>query len=570
MVRYAVTVSLVGAAWLATIGLKDSLHAAYFQTPFFFCAVVLSSWFGGFGCGICSTSLSMLLLRFFFPDPLYTPGFSANDLPRFVVFFLAGGFISWLGDRQRRDELALVQARNELEGKVQARTAALTTANERLTTEIDERTRAERELQRLNRALRVRSACNQAVNRCSEETKLLEEVCQAVVEAGEYPLAWVGYAENDAAKPIRLVAQAGVAQHYLDELTVTWGEDEQGLGPAGAAIRSAQPVVCNELSSDPRMAPWCARAAQFGLKSSVALPLTADERTIGGLIVYSEEPAAFNAKETDLLLQAATDLTHGVVLLRTRRARQHAEEALKKTEAELDRVARVTTMGELTASIAHEVNQPLAAVVTNANASLRWLSADPPNFTEVREAIQRIVRDGTRASDVIARIRMLLRKGEPVACRLDVNDTIREIVALTQNEAGRRGASIETELAENLSTVLGDRVQIQQVLLNLIINALDAMNGVTDRPRLVCLRSRALDPKSIVVETEDTGAGLDPEQAGRLFEAFFTTKPEGLGMGLSISRSIVEAHGGRLWASPNATGGATFQFTLPTEEGAGT
>ena len=566
-IRYALAVLLVGAAWLTTVVLKDSVHASYFQTPFFFCAIVLSSWFGGFGCGICSTLLSILVLEFFFPRPLYRPEFSANDVPRFVVFFLAGGFISWLGERQRRDELALMHARDDLEGKVQARTVELTTANERLTAEIAERTRAEMELQRLNRAWRVRSACNQAVSRCHDEPDLLEQVCRAVVEVGGYRLAWVGYAEIDEAKSVRPVARAGEALHYLDDFAATWGEDERGLGPTGTAIRTGQPVASNEVSSDPRLAPWRARAEEHGLKSSVALPLTADGSAIGALMVYSDEPEAFDEKETDLLQQAATDLTHGVVLLRTRMARQRAEEALEKTEVELGRVARVTTMGELTASIAHEVNQPLAAVVTNGNASLRWLSADPPNFDEAREAIHRIIRDGNRASEVIARIRALLKKGEPVARRLDCNEIIREIVALTQSEVNRRGASLQTTLAVDLRSVMGDRVQLQQVLLNLVINALDAMNALTDRPRVVRIRTNAPEPKSILVAVEDCGVGLDPEQAARLFDAFYTTKIEGLGMGLSISRSIVEAHGGKLWATPNEGPGATFQFTLPIKEG---
>ncbi|HEV7867589.1 MAG TPA: DUF4118 domain-containing protein, partial [Chthoniobacteraceae bacterium] len=314
VIRYVVAVLLVGAALLTTVALKDSFHAAYFQTPFFFCAIVLSSWFGGFGSGICSTLLSMFLLRFFFPDPLYNPGFSANNLPRFAIFFLTGGFISWLGDRQRRDEVALMHARDDLEGKVQARTLELTTANERLTAEIAERTRAENE-------------------------------------------------------------------------------------------------------------------------------------------------------------------------------RRRAEEALKKTEAELGRVARVTTMGELTASIAHEVNQPLAAVVTHGNACLRWLAADPPNFDELRDAIRRIIRDGTRAGDVIARIRALVRKGEPVVRRLDFSDLVREIIPLTESEVIKRGASLHTDLAANLPAVNGDRVQLQQVLLNLVINALDAMSTLTTRSRVVCIRA---------------------------------------------------------------------------------
>jgi len=563
--RYALAAISVCISVILTVWLREYFHGT--PNALFFCAIILSAWFGGLGPGLFVSALSVLAIKYYSTPPTRDLLFTVAEIPRFGIFFAAGVFTSWLGDRQRRDEMALLRARDELEDKVRMRTTELTTANEQLTAEIAERTRAEMELQRLNRALQVRSACNLAVNRCNDEMDLLAQVCRAVVEAGGYQLAWVGYGETNVDKAVRIMAQAGVAQHYLDDLTVTWGEDEHGHGPAGTAIRTGQAVVCNEFSSDPRMAPWSARAERFGLQSSVALPLIADDGTLGGLIVYSEEPAAFDAKEADLLLQTATDLAHGVVLLRTRQARQRAEDALKKTEWELDRVARVTAMGELTASIAHEVNQPLAAVVTNGNAASRWLGADPPNLEETREALRRIVRDGTRASDVIARIRTLLRKGDPVAIQFKINDAIGEIVALTQNEAGRREASIQTDLAANLPAVSGDRVQIQQILLNLIINALDAMNAVVDRPRVVRIRSRMADQKSILVAVEDSGTGLDPEQAARLFEAFYTTKPEGLGMGLSISRSIVEAHGGRLWASPNADFGATFQFTLPIEEG---
>jgi signal transduction histidine kinase len=565
-VRYAMAGVWVSGALMLT----DRLRETFQGTPnaLFFCAIILSGWYGGFGPGVFASLLSILAIKYYLTPPFHSLALALGETPRFAILFVAGVFIGWLCERQRRDEAALMRARDELEGKVEGRTAALTTANESLTVEITERTRAELELQRLNRAWRVRSACNQAVNRCSEEMDLLEQVCRAVVEEGGYRLAWVGYAQNDAAKSVRPVAQAGAGQGYLKTVAASWGEGEHGRGPTGTAIRTAKPVVCNVISSDPIFAPWRARAEEYGLKSSVALPLTTEGKAIGGFMVYSDEPEAFDEKEADLLVQAADDLMHGIALLRTRIERQSAEEALKKTEEELARVARVTAMGELTASIAHEVNQPLAAVVTNGNASLRWLANDPPNFDEARQALRNIVRDGNRASDVIARIRAVLKKSEPAARRLDVNEIIREIAALTQGEVERRGASLRTELAANLPAVMGDRVRLQQVLLNLVINALDAMNEVMDRPRVIAIRTEATDRKSVHVAVEDSGIGLAPEKEARLFDAFYTTKPEGLGMGLSISRSIVEEHGGRLWAAPNEGPGATFQFTLPTEEGA--
>jgi len=565
LIRYTVAVISVALTLMLTDGLRETFQGT--PNSLFFCAIILSGWYGGLGPGIFASILSALAIKLFISPPPFVQTFPLGDTPRFAIFLVAGVFISWVCERQRQDESALMRARDELEGKVQARTEALTMANESLTIEVGERTRAELELQRLNRAWRVRNACNQAVNRCSEEGELLEEVCNAIVAEGGYRLAWVGYAENDAEKTVRPVAQAGVGQGYLKGLVATWGADVHGLGPTGTAIRTAQAVVVNLVSADPRFAPWRARAEEHGLKSSVALPLITDGKSIGGFMVYSDEPEAFDEKETDLLVQAANDLMHGIALLRTKRERQTAEEALKKTEEELARVARVTAMGELTASIAHEVNQPLAAVVTNGNASLRWLAIDPPNFDEARQALRNIVRDGNRAGDVIARIRAVLKKSEPAARRVDLNEIIREIVALTQGEVERRGATLRTDLAVNLPAVMGDRVRLQQVLLNLVINALDAMNEVTDRPRSIRIHTEAQDATSILIAVEDSGIGLSPEKMSRLFDAFYTTKPDGLGMGLAISRSIVEEHGGRLWAASNEGPGATFQFTLPTEEG---
>ena len=245
--------------------------------------------------------------------------------------------------------------------------------------------------------------------------------------------------------------------------------------------------------------------------------------------------------------------------------RQSAQEALQKAQAELAHVARVMTLGELTASIAHEVNQPLAAVVTNGQAGLRWLALKTPRLDEARAALERIVRDGNRASEVIQRIRALAKKTEPQMVSLDINDVIREAISLEQREVLSHRASLRTELASALPPVLGDRVQLQQVVINLVMNALEAMTPVTDRPREVLIRSQQYEAGQVLVALRDSGIGIGSENAERLFNAFFTTKPSGMGMGLSISRSIIVAHGGRLWVSPNADHGATFQFTLPND-----
>jgi PAS domain S-box-containing protein len=241
--------------------------------------------------------------------------------------------------------------------------------------------------------------------------------------------------------------------------------------------------------------------------------------------------------------------------------RKLAEQALRESQAELARVARIVTMGELTASIAHEINQPLAAVATSASASLHWLAVQPPNLAEAREAMTGAMQEAQRASLVIDRVRTLLKKATPELRILSVNDLIKEVLALADNELTRGGVAVHLDLGPELA-VIGDRVQLQQVMLNLIMNAMDAMVAVADRPRTLVIKS-APDAHDVVVEVQDSGKGLDPEQIPRIFDSFFTTKPDGIGMGLSISRSIVEAHGGLLRVNPARPYGAVFQMILP-------
>ncbi len=246
---------------------------------------------------------------------------------------------------------------------------------------------------------------------------------------------------------------------------------------------------------------------------------------------------------------------------------KRAEEALRQAQVDLAHVNRVTTMGELTASLAHEVNQPIAAAVTNANTCMRWLAADTPNLKEARAAAMRIVKDGKRAGEIISRIRLLFKKGTPERESVDVSEVIEEMIVLLRSEAMRYSISVRTELAEDLPQVLGDRVQLQQVLMNLIMNSIDAMKDVHGTRDLIIKSERGED-EQLLISVSDTGVGLPPQQADQIFNAFFTTKPNGTGMGLRISRSIVESHGGRLWAADNSPRGASFYLTLPAKVGA--
>jgi C4-dicarboxylate-specific signal transduction histidine kinase len=258
-------------------------------------------------------------------------------------------------------------------------------------------------------------------------------------------------------------------------------------------------------------------------------------------------------------LQAANEALHAESL-----ERKHAEEALHQAQTDLARVSRVTTMGELTASLAHEVNQPIAAAVTNANTCLRWLTREHPDVEEARAAAMRIVKDGTRAAEIIKRTRLLFKKGSPQRELVDVNEVIREMIVLLRSEVTRHNILVGTELAADLPQVMGDRVQLQQVLMNLMLNGIDAMKDV-DGTRELAIKSQRAENGQLLVSVIDTGVGLPQQQADQIFDAFFTLKPEGTGMGLSISRSIVESHGGRLWAVDNSPRGASFYFTLPIE-----
>jgi len=243
-----------------------------------------------------------------------------------------------------------------------------------------------------------------------------------------------------------------------------------------------------------------------------------------------------------------------------------AQEALQAAQAELAHASRVAVLGEISASIAHEVNQPLAAIVANGEACLRFLAHETPDLTDVRGAVEWIVKDGNRAGDVIQRVRTLTKKTDSHRAALDVNDAIDDAVSLLQRELSAHRISLQSDLGSALPPVLADRVQLQQVIINLILNAVEAMQAVTDRPRRLTIRSYQDSAGQAVVAVKDNGTGFTSETQDRLFNAFFSTKPGGLGMGLSICRSIIEAHGGRLSASANADHGATFQFALDSRE----
>jgi PAS domain S-box-containing protein len=351
-----------------------------------------------------------------------------------------------------------------------------------------------------------------------------------------------------------------------------------GCGLTGSVWLTREPAYFSDFGHDANF-PRTPMAAADGLRAACAFPILLGGEVLGVFEFFSRE---MRPPDADLLnMMVSIDSQVGQFIERKR-----AEDALQQAQAELLHVTRVTTLGELTASIVHEVNQPIAGILTNATAGLRWLAGELPHLGETREAISRIIRDGNRAREIIDRIRALARKGPPQKDWLDLNQTIWEITTMLRGELSRHRVSLQTQLANNLPALWGDRIQLQQVLLNLLMNGIEALAGVDDGPRELMVSSQngtdssgesaegisempasaGTAEREVLVTVHDTGPGLDPQGLERLFEAFYTTKPHGLGLGLTICRSIIQAHGGRLRVRANAPRGAVFEFALPIRE----
>jgi PAS domain S-box-containing protein len=345
-------------------------------------------------------------------------------------------------------------------------------------------------------------------------------------------------------------------------ITYTEAIDGAVIGPSvgscGTAAYRAEPVIVSDIATDPLWADFRHVALAHELRACWSTPIRSSAgRVLGTFATYYREPRSASSQEHNVIER----ITH---LASIAIEREQGEEVLRQAQADLAHVSRVTTMGELTASLAHEVNQPIAAAVTNANTCLRWLMRDHPDVEEACAAASRVVKDGTRAAEIVSRIRLLFKKGTWQRELVDVNEVIREMIVLLRGETTRHSISVRTELAADFPQVMGDRVQLQQVLMNLMINSIDAMKDV-DGTRELAIKSQRAEDGEVGVFVTDTGVGLPPQQAEQIFNAFFTTKPHGTGMGLRISRSIVESHGGRLWAADNPPRGASFYFTLPTK-----
>jgi PAS domain S-box-containing protein len=423
-------------------------------------------------------------------------------------------------------------------------TAQLERANGLLGAEIGQRQRAEAALREANAELERRVAARTAdleeevVRRRNTEATLRasEERWRSMFEASAVGIAVLDEQHHFAATNEALQKMVGYS-----------GEELQSLGPLDITHQDDHEAT-QKLIEDMRN----------GKRQD--LPTETRYRRKDNKVIWVRVSAA-RALDSSSSLQGIPAIIEDIT------ERKRAEVAWHDARDALSRATRLTVMGELSASIAHEVNQPLAAIITNGQACERFLGFSPPDLDEVKDAVGEIVRDGRRASEVLKRIRAMSKNTAPERGQVDVNHAIAEVLALTRDELQRHRVAVQTDLRSKLPTIMADRVQLQQVVLNLVMNGIDAMRAVTDRPRILTVRSQLNDQGSIVVNVADSGVGLDPANRDHIFESFFTTKPEGMGMGLAISNTIIEAHHGRLWAESGSPFGAVFGFTLPLAAG---
>jgi PAS domain S-box-containing protein len=494
----SVAASLIISRW-------PVLHLGDAPVSLFLCAVILSAWFGGVGPGSLATVLSALAFYYYFLPPTYSLAAKPEEIPRLLIFMVSALFVGSLSVAQRRATESLRSARDDLKVTVQE----LQNTNEALQAESRERARAEESLRRsegyLAEAQRLSHTGSWASIPAMGEIRYLSEECYRVL----------GFDPHGG-------------QPRYEAFSERIHPDDQ------AKVREAVETAGRE-------------RAEFKLDYRIVHPggEIRDIQVVG-------HPVPSPTGDFVEFVGTVIDITE----------RKRAEESLRQAQSDLARVNRVTTMGELAASVAHEVNQPIAAAVTNAKTCLRWLTREHPDVEEARAAAMRIVNDGTRAAEIIKRIRLLFKKGTSERELVDINEVIREMVVLLRSEATRYSILVQTELEADTPRLVADRVQLQQVLMNLMINGIDAMKDV-DGTRELAIKSRRAENDQVLVSVKDTGVGLPPQQSDKVFEAFFTTKLHGTGMGLAISRSILESHGGRLWAANNSPRGASFYFALP-------
>jgi PAS domain S-box-containing protein len=505
---YGIAILLVTAAVI--ISRWPALHLQTAPSSLFLCAILLSAWFGGVGPGMLATTLCALAFYYYFLPPKYSMIAKPGEIPRLAIFVVAALSVGALSAAQRSATESLRRARDYLAETV-------------------------KELQRTNEALQTESRKRKRGEEGLRESEAYLAEAQRLSHSGSW-----------ASSP-----GTGDIRYLSEECYRVLGFDPYGgIPPFETFFERIHPE--DQARTRERLERAGCEKAEFELEYRIVLPggEIRDIHVVG-------HPVLNPSGDLGEFVGTVIDVTE-------RKRAEEERERLRQAHADLAHINRVTAMGELAASLAHEVNQPIGAAVTNANTCLRWLAGDTPNLEEARAAAMRVVTDGRRAAEIISRVRQLFKKGSPERELVDVNEVAREMIVLLGGEAGRHNISVRTELAPDLPQVMGDRVQLQQVMMNLIMNSVDAMKTV-DGARELAIYSRLAENEEILVSVSDTGVGLPAQQADQIFKAFFTTKLHGTGMGLRISGTIVESHGGRLWAGGNSPRGASFHFTLPTK-----
>jgi PAS domain S-box-containing protein len=480
-------------------------HVAGAPVSLLLCAVMFSGWFGGLGPGLLAAGLAFLVFDFVFVAQLNSFSISATEIPRVFAFGISAFLIGLLSGEQRRKAESLRCARDELADTY-------------------------RDLKLTNNALRLENTMRGQAEAALRES---EQRFRDFAETGSDWLWETG--------PDHRVTYASEHIHHL------------GLQPA-KRLGHTRWEIAADLAEDHEK--WRAHIAAHEAHAPYRDFVYSLEHEDGSRIYVktSGKPIFDSAGRFQGYRGVGSDITAEI-------QRRKAEKALRQAQTELAHVTRVTMLGELTASIVHEVNQPLASIATNGHAALKFIQRDEPEVAEVQDALGDMIKDCSRATEIIQRVRALCRKSDPELVSLDLNELIEDTIRLVQREVRDQGITLCQDLCTALPAVRGDRVEIQQVLINLVMNGIEAMGAVDQRNRNLLIRSCQTGDQ-VLVAVQDAGAGIDAANTDRLFNSFYTTKPGGLGMGLSICRSIIEAHGGKLWASQNVGPGATFQFTL--------
>jgi signal transduction histidine kinase len=505
MAGYAVA-ALVFALAFACVSLSGHLLQAAPPVSLFLCAIIFVAWFAGLGPALLACALSVLAFGYFYLLPLDSLTLASRDLPRIVLFGIASLFIAAVSAAQRRTSASLARARDQLQDAV----SGLEAANDELMRENAERKAAEAALRR------------------SE--------------------AYLDHAQQ--------LSRTGSFGRNIATGDIVWSKEVYRILGIDPSVRPTLDLVMRHVPPE----EYEFVRSELGRPVEGACSLDVEHRwlmpdgSVKQLHIRARRVRyGAGQGEQEEMVGAVMDVTE---------ARQ-AQEALHEAQAQLAHANRVATLGALAASIAHEVNQPLAAIVANGDANLRWLDRPVPQLDTVREGLERMIADAERASSVVNRVRALARKDPSEHRLIDLNAVINDVVKLVQREIASQAVSLRLELAPALPAVRGDRVQLQQLIINLVINGIQAMAGVEGRARSLSIRSELDESGDLRVCVQDSGNGIDPANANRLFDAFYTTKSGGMGLGLSICRSIAEAHGGRIWASSHGGGGARFAFTLP-------